>query len=115
MSEECLFCRIASGEIPGDMVYQDEEMVAFRDINPVAPTHILIVPRTHIASLEGLSEADEGLMGRMVLRARALAASEGVSESGYRLVVNCGPDGGQVVHHLHMHLVGGRQLGNRLG
>lgn len=115
VAEECLFCRIASGDIPSEKVYEDGEMVAFRDIHPVAPTHILVVPKVHIASVEGLSDADEGLIGRMVLRAKALASVEGVSESGYRLVMNCGPDGGQVIHHLHLHLVGGRPLGNRLG
>ena len=115
MSESCLFCRIVSGEIPGDFVYRDNEMVAFRDIHPVATTHILLVPRQHIESVRDLQPEHEGLVGRMVLRARALAEEEGIAERGYRLVVNNGPDGGQVVPHLHLHLIGGRRLKDRMG
>lgn len=115
MSEHCVFCRIIAGEIPGDFVYRDDEIAAFRDVNPVAPTHILLVPVRHMESLEELQPEDVGLIGRMVLRAKALAEQEGVAESGYRLVVNNGPDGGQVVPHVHLHLVGGRHLGQRLG
>jgi len=115
MSESCLFCRIVSGEIPGDFVYRDNEMVAFRDIHPVATTHILLVPRQHIESVRDLQPEHEGLVGRMVLRARALAEEEGIAERGFRLVVNNGPDGGQVVPHLHIHLIGGRRLADRVG
>lgn len=115
MSEHCVFCRIIAGEIPGDFVYRDDEIAAFRDVNPVAPTHILLVPVRHMESLEELQPEDVGLIGRMVLRAKALAEQESVAESGYRLVVNNGPDGGQVVPHVHLHLVGGRHLGQRLG
>ena len=115
MSESCLFCRIVSGEIPGDFVYRDNEMVAFRDIHPVATTHILLVPRQHIESVRDLQPEHEGLVGRMVLRARALAEEEGIAERGFRLVVNNGPDGGQVVPHLHFHLIGGRRLADRVG
>lgn len=115
MSETCLFCQIVAGKIPGDFVYRDHEMVAFRDIQPVASTHILIVPRVHLESMNSLGPGHEGLMGRMILRARALAEQEGVAESGYRLVINNGPDGGQVVPHLHLHLIGGRRLRDRIG
>jgi histidine triad (HIT) family protein len=115
MSESCIFCRIIAGEIPGEFVYEDGEMVAFRDIHPVASTHILLVPRVHIGSVQDLLPEHEGLVGRMVLRARALAEEEGIADSGYRLVVNSGPDGGQVVPHLHLHLVGGRRLSDDIG
>lgn len=115
MPDTCLFCRIVAGEIPGDVVYRDDEMVAFRDIHPVASTHILLVPREHIESMSTLAPEHEGLMGRMMLRIRALAEAEGIVESGFRVVVNNGPDGGQVVPHLHMHLIGGRRLKDRMG
>jgi len=115
MAEGCLFCRIVAGEIPGDIVYQDKEFLAFRDINPQAPKHVIIIPKTHIASLTELTEQQQGLIGRLIILARNLAEKEGVAESGYRLAVNCGPEGGQVVPHLHFHLIGGRKLSNRLG
>ncbi|MBN1151955.1 MAG: histidine triad nucleotide-binding protein [Dehalococcoidia bacterium] len=115
MPEQCLFCRIVNGEIPGEFVYRDDEMVAFRDIHPVASTHILLVPREHIESMRDLKPEHEGLMGRMMLRIRALAETEGVAEGGFRVVVNNGPDGGQVVPHLHLHLIGGRRLKDRMG
>ncbi len=112
---DCIFCRIVAGEIPADILYQDEEVIAFRDINPLAPTHLLIIPRKHISSLVHLSEAESPLMGHMVSIANQLAKREGVSESGYRLTINCGEQGGQLVPHLHMHLLGGRQLSDALG
>jgi len=115
MAEGCLFCRIVAGEIPGDIVYQDKEILAFRDINPQAPKHVIIIPKTHIASLTELTEQQQGLIGRLIILARNLAEKEGIAESGYRLAVNCGPEGGQVVPHLHFHLIGGRKLSNRLG
>lgn len=115
MAGDCIFCRIISGDIPSDMVYSDDEVVAFRDVRPVAPTHILIVPRRHIAGINDVEEADAALVARMMLLARRLAQEEGVAQSGYRLVVNCGPDGGQEVMHLHLHLIGGRKLDDRLG
>ena len=115
MAEGCLFCRIVAGEIPGDIVYQDKEILAFRDINPQAPKHVIIIPKTHIASLTELTEQQRGLIGRLIILARNLAEKEGIAESGYRLAVNCGPEGGQVVPHLHFHLIGGRKLSNRLG
>jgi len=112
---DCIFCQIIAGKIPGDIVYQDEEVLAFRDINPLASTHLLIVPRRHIPSLVHLSEADLPLIGRMVNIANQLARKEGVSEKGYRLVMNCGQEGGQIVPHLHMHLIGGRRLSDEFG
>jgi len=115
MPEECLFCRIVAGEIPADFVYRDDEVVAFRDIHPVASTHILLVPREHIGSMNELRPEHEALMGRMMLRIGALADQEGVAQGGFRVVVNNGPDGGQVVPHLHLHLIGGRRLRDRMG
>ncbi len=112
---DCIFCRIVAGEIPADILYQDEKVIAFRDINPLAPTHLLIIPKKHISSLAYLSEAESSLIGDMVDAANQLAKREGVSESGYRLVINCGEQGGQLVPHLHMHLLGGHQLSNALG
>ncbi len=112
---DCIFCQIISGEIPADILYQDEEVIAFRDINPVAPTHLLIIPKRHISSLVHLSEVESSLIGDMVNTANQLAKSEGISENGYRLVINCGKQGGQLVPHLHMHLLGGRQLSGAFG
>ena len=112
---DCVFCKIVAGEIPADVLYQDEAVIAFRDINPLAPTHLLIIPKQHIPSLRDLPEAGASLIGNMVDIANALAKSEGVAESGYRLVINCGQQGGQLVPHLHMHLLGGRQLVSGLG
>jgi histidine triad (HIT) family protein len=112
---DCIFCQIAAGKIPGDILYQDDEIIAFRDINPQAPVHLLIIPRKHITSLAQLEETDSPLFGKMVNAANRLARSEGVSESGYRLAVNCGDDGGQIVPHLHLHLIGGRKLTGAIG
>jgi len=112
---DCIFCQIVAGKMPTDIVYQDEKVVAFRDINPVAPTHLLIIPKRHIPSLAHLSETELPIIGHMVNTANQLAKREGISESGYRLVVNCGEEGGQLVPHLHMHLLGGRRLSDGLG
>jgi len=112
---DCIFCKIVTGEIPSDTLYQDEEAIAFRDINPQAPVHVLIIPREHVASLADLTESRSTLMGHMVDVANQLAKKEGVSESGYRLAINCGEQGGQLVPHLHLHLLGGRQLSGALG
>ncbi len=113
--EDCIFCKIAAGKVPSDIVYQDDELIAFPDINPLAPVHFLIVPRKHIASLVELSPPDSHLIGKMTGVANRLAESEKISGSGYRLVINCGEQGGQGVAHLHMHLLGGRQLSSALG
>ncbi len=112
---DCVFCKIVAGEVPADILYQDEGVIAFRDINPLAPTHLLIIPRQHIPSLAHLFEAESSLISGMVNTANQLAKREGISESGYRLVINCGEQGGQGVAHLHMHLLGGRQLSAALG
>ncbi len=112
---DCIFCKIAAGEIPADTIYQDKEVIAFRDINPQAPTHVLLIPRKHITSLTDLPEDESSLVGNMAKVANQLAREEGIAESGYRVVINCGQQGGQLVPHLHMHLLGGRQLSGRLG
>lgn len=112
---DCIFCRIVAGELPSDIVYQDEEVIAFRDINPQAPIHLLIIPKRHIPSLTNLAEAEAPLVGHMVSVANQLAKREGIFEDGYRLVINCGEQGGQLVPHLHMHLLGGRRLTGKLG
>ncbi len=108
MSDTCLFCRIVRGEIPAKIVRQDEHTVAFRDIDPKAPTHILVIPTEHVASLA--DARDPELVGRLMLAAAEIAASEGVTKGGYRTVINSGADAGQTVHHLHVHLLGGRKL-----
>jgi histidine triad (HIT) family protein len=108
--ETCLFCKIIAGEIPADTVHEDDLIVAFNDINPVAPVHQLLIPRRHVASAADLSEADAGLLGRLFAVAARLAADAGLPEKGYRLVTNVGPDGGQSVPHLHLHLIGGRRM-----
>ena len=112
---DCIFCQIAAGKVPSDIIYQDEEVIAFRDINPQAPVHLLIIPREHVASLAEVSEAQLPLMGYMISIANKLAEEEGIAESGYRLAINCGREGGQLVPHLHLHLLGGRQLSGSLG
>ena len=112
MSEAgCLFCRIASGEIPAQAVRSTPDVVAFRDINPQAPTHILIIPRKHISSVSEMAEEDAELLGKLFLMARDLAVEEGISEPGFRMVVNAGSDAGQTVFHIHLHLLGGRVMG----
>ena len=107
---DCLFCKIIAAPPPGAVVYQDDRLVALRDINPQAPMHILIVPRRHVASLNDLSEADDGLVGEMIRRAAALAAERGYATSGYRTVFNCNADAGQTVFHLHLHVLAGRKF-----
>lgn len=107
----CLFCSIVAGEIPATVVYQNDELLAFRDINPQAPTHVLVIPRTHRETPGDLGDADEALMGRVIRAASVVAQQEGIAESGYRLVVNAGKDANQTVPHLHVHVLGGRVLG----
>ena len=107
---DCIFCKIIAGDIPSTSVYKDDQVTAFRDINPAAPTHILIVPNKHIDSVNLIIVDDEPLIGKLYSVAKELAAKEGSSESGYRLVVNTGAGAGQTVFHLHMHLLGGRQM-----
>jgi len=112
---DCIFCQIVDGKIPADIVYQDEEVMVFPDISPVAPTHLLIIPKKHIPSLALLPDAEIPLIGHMVKVANQLAREGGVAESGYRLVINSGEQGGQLVPHLHMHLLSGRRLSDAIG
>ena len=107
---DCIFCRIAAKEVPADLVYEDDEVVAFRDLNPQAPVHLLIIPRRHLRGLDAAVAGDEPLLGRLALVAAQLAVKEGLAESGYRVVVNNGPDAGQAVDHLHYHVIGGRRM-----
>ena len=113
--EDCIFCKIIAGEIPSTGVYSDEFVTAFRDINPAAPTHILIIPNRHIPSVNDLTVDDEQLMGHILTAARKIAVQEGIAESGYRLIVNTGPDGGQEVSHIHLHLLGGQKMRYPMG
>lgn len=110
MPERTIFSRIIDGEIPGTFVYQDEHLVAIRDINPAAPTHVLVIPRKPIPSLAQLEEEDAELAGRLLLAVRRIAEQEGLAERGYRVVINTGDEGGQTVPHLHVHIMGGKQL-----
>jgi len=107
---ECLFCRIIDREIDASIVYEDEHIVAFNDINPQAPTHVLVVPRRHIGSLNELSPDDDALVGEIVRRAAAIAKQRGISSGGYRMVFNTNRDAGQTVFHIHLHLLGGRTM-----
>jgi histidine triad (HIT) family protein len=107
---DCLFCKFVSGEIKPDTVYEDETLLAFRDISPQAPVHILIIPKRHISTLNDLKEDDAVLMGKLILAAQKVAKAEGIDELGYRTVINCNKDAGQSVYHIHMHLLGGRYM-----
>jgi histidine triad (HIT) family protein len=110
VATDCLFCKIVGRELSSDVVYEDDEVLAFRDISPQAPIHLLVIPKRHVATVNDLQDLDAELVGRLVLRARALAADEGLADDGYRLVLNCNQHGGQTVYHLHLHLMGGRQM-----
>lgn len=110
---DCIFCKIVAGEIPSTKVYEDEFVYAFEDINPLAPVHVIVVPRVHIATLNEL--ADSRIWFSMLTAAQSIAKAKGVDASGYRVAVNCGPDGTQIVMHLHMHVLGGRLLSGKLG
>jgi histidine triad (HIT) family protein len=110
MTDECIFCRIIRGESPSQIIHQDDQVTVFRDIAPKTPVHLLIVPNRHIESLNQLESTDAELMGNLCLTAARLAAEQGISESGYRLVINTGDDAGQSVSHLHLHLIGGRHM-----
>ena len=112
---DCIFCKIAAGEVSSDRVYKDDRVTAFRDINPAAPVHILIVPNRHIASVNELEAEDRDLAGHLLLTARKLAEQEGIARDGYRLILNTGRHGGQEVHHLHLHLLGGRRMQHPMG
>lgn len=107
---DCLFCRIVAGSLPAKIVHQDEQCVAFEDIHPQAPTHILVIPRKHVSSLRDCGEEEQAILGHLLLTCAALARQKGLSENGYRIVANSGRDGGQTVFHLHVHLLGGRAM-----
>jgi len=109
VSQPCIFCRIASKDIAAGIVYEDADLVAFRDLSPQAPTHVLVIPKRHVASLDDMVESDVALLGAMMLAAKKVAAAAGLA-SGYRVVTNCGADAGQSVSHLHIHLLGGRSM-----
>ncbi|MFN2465720.1 MAG: histidine triad nucleotide-binding protein [Candidatus Dormibacteria bacterium] len=108
MSDECIFCKIVSGDIPAKVVYQDEDVVAFEDIKPIAPTHLLIIPTKHIPSIREIQDDDAGVVVKLVQTANSLAKELRISDQGFRLNINAGPNGGQTVYHLHLHLIGGR-------
>ena len=107
---DCLFCKIIDGEIPGDIVYENDSVLAFNDINPIAPVHILVIPKEHIATLNDLEEKHTQTMGELFLAAKKIASEKGFSESGYRTVFNCNKDAQQTVFHIHLHLIAGRQM-----
>lgn len=115
MSTDCIFCRIAKGEIPANIVYQDDEITAFRDIEPQAKTHILVIPNRHFDSLDAAYDEDPAFHGRLLQVCARLAREDGIQESGYRVLTNVGPDGGQTVGHMHFHVLGGNKLSPGLG
>jgi histidine triad (HIT) family protein len=112
VTQDCIFCKIIAGEIPSNILYQDELVTAFRDINPRAPVHILIVPNQHYDSMADMGDEEAQILGRVVAVTNQLARQEGLGESGYRFITNVGPDAGQIVFHVHFHLLGGRPLGS---
>ena len=109
-SADCLFCKIVAGDIPAEIIYESESAIAFRDINPQAPTHVLIIPRQHIATINDLDDGDEATVGHLFKAAKEIAAAEGFADDGYRVVMNCNEAAGQTVFHIHLHLLGGRPL-----
>ena len=115
MTDSCVFCKITNNEIQSKIVYRDEQVTAFRDIHPVAPTHILIVPNRHIESINRLKSEDEALVGHMFTVASQIAAEEGIADSGYRIITNTGANGGQTVFHMHLHLIGGQRMKHPMG
>jgi len=108
---DCLFCKMVSGEIQPDVVYEDEEVLAFRDLNPQAPLHVLVIPKAHIATTNDLDDDNATVIGKLYLAAQQIAADADVAEPGYRMVMNCNPAAGQSVYHIHLHLLGGRSMG----
>jgi histidine triad (HIT) family protein len=115
MSDECIFCKIAHGEMPADCVYQDERVTAFRDISPQAKTHVLVIPNKHYDSLNEASVDESDLLAHLLRVCALIARDQGISDSGYRVLTNVGDDGGQTVHHMHFHLIGGQQLSGSFG
>ena len=114
MEDNCVFCKIIKGEIPSSKVYEDEEIIAFKDITPAAPIHVLVVPKKHIESLAKMEEGDEKIISKVYKIINDIAEKQGFKEKGYRVIVNCGKDGGQEVPHLHFHLLAGKQLGDKI-
>ena len=112
--EDCIFCKIIRKEIPSSIVYEDEEIIAFKDVNPVAPIHILVIPKRHIESVVEIKEEDELLVGKIYTVINKIAKQENIDKNGFRVIVNCGEDGGQEVKHLHFHLIGGKKLGTKI-
>lgn len=112
--DNCIFCKIINGEIPSNKVYEDDEIFAFRDINPQAPVHILVIPKKHIKSLSDLQEEDVNLIGKINIKINEIAKTEGFANQGYRVIVNCGEDAGQEVMHLHYHILAGKKLGTKI-
>ena len=108
---DCLFCKIVAGEIPADIVYESDHAIAFRDINPQAPTHVLVIPRQHIATINDIAEEHQALVGSLYTAAREIAAAEGIADEGYRAVMNCNESAGQSVFHIHLHVLGGKPMG----
>lgn len=109
--QDCLFCKILAGDIPADIIYDSDTAVAFRDINPQAPTHVIVIPRKHIATINDLEPADKEIVGGLYMAAQEIVRQEGIADSGYRAVMNCGEGAGQTVFHIHLHVLGGRSLG----
>jgi len=107
---DCIFCKIIAGDIPADIIYQNDDVLAFRDLNPQAPTHVLVIPKKHISTINDLQTEDAELVGKMYLAAKQIARDEGIDESGYRTVMNCNEGAGQTVFHIHLHILGGRRM-----
>lgn len=111
---DCIFCKIINKELPSTIVYEDEQILAFKDINPVTPVHILVIPKKHISNLNEVEPEDEATIGKIYTVIKQIARKEGIAEKGYRIIVNCGEDGGQEVGHLHFHILGGKKLGTKI-
>ena len=112
--EDCIFCKIINGQVPAEKVYEDDEILAFKDIQPAAPIHVLIIPKKHIATLMDIEEDDGNLMGKIIQTSKKIAKQLGIEEKGFRLIANCGPDSGQEVMHIHFHLLAGRIMGPKI-
>ncbi|MBR6033271.1 MAG: histidine triad nucleotide-binding protein [Clostridia bacterium] len=112
--DDCIFCKIIKKEIPSEIVYEDEQVIAFKDIHPVAPVHVLIIPKKHISAVTEIKEDDEAVIGKIYSVINTIAEKMGIKENGFRVIVNCGKDGGQEVKHLHFHLIGGKELGTKI-
>lgn len=111
---DCIFCKIIEGKVPSEKVYEDDEILAFKDIHPAAPIHVLIIPKKHIATLMDIKDEDSSLMGKIIQTAKLIAKQLGIEEKGFRLIANCGPDSGQEVMHIHFHLLAGRTMGPKI-